>query len=752
MIPRLFSIYVLGIIINIIVFPIVKGKQIHFSENNLLLEENKYHTDSFNNIGTGTNFKTSENGEENEILENSYWFSNIPLLPVVVATSNSIPEGPCKKQLNLYLNHLKNGTLWATEMFDSSAKYPYGIFDGHLRHLGNFDQCFRIQTEIPNHERDGEFEEIRSRYCLVDIKYQEKNEATNFTGKLDIWFDPQGSAWEAIREKGDYRRYQRYLLQMALCVPAGCHPEDIVTALREPLENFNKLYNVQVQASVQKDLCQAAHEAKPISNYAITYCIVFISIIALVIVSTIYDSKSKEEEKQTLPTKLLFCFSARRSFNSIFKVNYQHRGFDCLHLLRIIGTYFVLFGHRNIQSLHTSTVIGRHLESLIVAPTTSFIFNGTIIVDGFLGIGGMMLSYQLLEFLERSKQLNVVLLIMNRLMRLVPLYAFVVFAYAVLLHHIGSGPFWENRFGFDRDSCSNYWWANLLFISNYTNSDNTCIFQSWYLSVDFQSFIVGLLLVGTFWKLPRKIGYVFLGSSVVFCTLIPFYVTYKQDIDPLFIGLGTRRRIEDYSYFTNYYIKTHMRLSAYVVGIMMGAFIYDYKFATWRLPKTVSRVLLVLQVVVLNFYCLHLGVQFFDPNEKPTLLKKALYASLHRPIYAFSVCSVALLVTVGDGLDFFYKMMTPGWAQPISKLSYGIFLLHFVIQSYDVGTARAASSNAIYGVIQYSISDFIFSFILSLFFVVMIEEPFKNLGNLLLMRKNPSGSDIKSSETPKKVD
>ena len=84
-------------------------------------------------------------------------------------------------------------------MFDSSAKYPYGIFDGHMRHLGSFDQCYRIQTKIPNYKKDGNFEEIHSRYCLVEIKFQEKDEPRNSTGKLDIWFDLHGSAWEAIR-------------------------------------------------------------------------------------------------------------------------------------------------------------------------------------------------------------------------------------------------------------------------------------------------------------------------------------------------------------------------------------------------------------------------------------------------------------------------------------------------------------------------------------------------------------------------
>lgn len=74
-------------------------------------------------------------------------------------------------------------------MFDSSAKYPYGILEGLTRHLGIFDQCLRINTKVQNYVNYPEYEEIRGRYCLVDIEYHKENESINVTEYLDIWFD-----------------------------------------------------------------------------------------------------------------------------------------------------------------------------------------------------------------------------------------------------------------------------------------------------------------------------------------------------------------------------------------------------------------------------------------------------------------------------------------------------------------------------------------------------------------------------------
>lgn len=49
---------------------------------------------------------------------------------------------------------------------------------------------------------------------------------------------------------------------------------------------------------------------------------------------------------------------------------------------------------------------------------TMIFHNGSIIVDAFFGYGGLVLSYQLLDYLEHSsKNFNVFLLILKRFIR-----------------------------------------------------------------------------------------------------------------------------------------------------------------------------------------------------------------------------------------------------------------------------------------------------------------------------------------------
>ncbi|XP_051166883.1 O-acyltransferase like protein-like isoform X2 [Leptopilina boulardi] len=743
------------IVSNYLISPLVFGevtKKIQIYNKDLENNERFYNFNESNySILNKLHSTKSVYSEKSESDEKSSWFLNIPLLPIIVATSNSIPDGSCKRQLRLYLEHLKNGTLWATEMFDSSAKYPYGLFGGLTRHLGSFDQCDRIQTKIMN-KNDGEIEEIRGRYCLVDVKFKEENEPTNSIGEHKIFFDPQVSAWEAIREKGDFRRYIRYFLQMALCFPAKCKTEDIVAALKEPLDEFGKKYNIQVTASILPLHCSSTtSKGAAFSNYETIFCLTFFLIFTVIIISTIMDINSDKKGAISLPKELLNCFSARENWNKIFNITYAHPAFECIYFIRVLMAGLTVIAHRQLQYMYAGNISGRYLEWVLSNPTFGLAHNFSVIVDAFFGVGGLLLSYSLLEILNKSQKLDYMRLILNRLMRILPLYMFVTFGYATIFHRIGSGPFWESRVGFNRDSCSSNWWTNLFLINNYFGGNNKCVAQSWYLAVDFQCYLFGLILITAFNKMSRKIGYIFLCCILIISTALTFYFTYKNNADPVFTSYVRTRRIEEIDYFLNYYLKTHLRLAAYVTGLICGAFMFDCKNAEWRLSKVWSQIF-YLTAILLAYTTMWSGTLFMNPNLKITALSKALYASLHRPIFAFSICAMPLLFTIGHGLDFYKKIINARWLQPISRISYAIFLTHGVLILYELGTIKTPITFSFYNGFRYTVGDFIFTMLLGLFFAILIEFPFRNVGYIILKKQTIVIEQKQSSNIKRKAD
>lgn len=62
----------------------------------------------------------------------------------------------------------------------------------------------------------------------------------------------------------------------------------------------------------------------------------------------------------------------------------------------------------------------------------------------------------------------------KRYLRLIPLYAFILFFESTLIRFFGNGPAWEVLAGRQWAYCRNSWWTNLLFINNYLHVEQQC--------------------------------------------------------------------------------------------------------------------------------------------------------------------------------------------------------------------------------------------------------------------------------------
>ncbi|XP_032690165.1 uncharacterized protein LOC116853278 [Odontomachus brunneus] len=111
--------------------------------------------------------------KQNYFISKQWILENMPFLPIIFAKSEYLPDGRCKEDTQRLLYDLLNGSTWATQMFDSSTKYPEGIFYGHTRHLGNFDECYNLQ--VTTVQENTNTREINGKYCFVNIEYKREH-------------------------------------------------------------------------------------------------------------------------------------------------------------------------------------------------------------------------------------------------------------------------------------------------------------------------------------------------------------------------------------------------------------------------------------------------------------------------------------------------------------------------------------------------------------------------------------------------
>jgi peptidoglycan/LPS O-acetylase OafA/YrhL len=126
------------------------------------------------------------------------------------------------------------------------------------------------------------------------------------------------------------------------------------------------------------------------------------------------------------------------------------------------------------------------------------ILNSTVSVDTFFVLSGLLVTYNVLKMLARTKgKLNIPMFYVHRYLRLTPVYAVLVGVMATLVPYTGSGPYWVimERWG---EICETNWWTNMLYVNNFVNT-------SWlvgsFFSLSLFYKIMTMLITGT---VPRR--------------------------------------------------------------------------------------------------------------------------------------------------------------------------------------------------------------------------------------------------------
>ncbi|KAJ8668165.1 hypothetical protein QAD02_009828 [Eretmocerus hayati] len=681
------------------------------------------------------------------IVRENFWYDDLPLPPIAVASTNFLPGGACKRQLNLYLQNLRKGTLWAATMFDASVKVPSGIIDGQTWQLGNFDQCYKLKMNLPND--NCKQEDMQGKYCLVEYKYGQRNFTTKTPSKLNLNFKLDESFWYAIEDRRDFRRIKRNILRIAICVPASCSAEDIQKTIQGSFGYFSQKYDLEVDVNVKEEDCQTSGKEHRFTTGAMIYGFILFLIVSLVIFATYFDGPANgvdnSETIQLDLNEILMCFSLRRNVSKLMEIHYNHRGLDILHFHRLVFLTLIMAGHAWLRYYVNPVRNKSFLELATENPFLIVIFNGSIMVDGFLAVGGLLTSYTLLCYLEKVKRSNFIILILFRFLRLTPLYAFVVFFYAYIFPLLGSGPLWPSIINAQADYCASTWWSNLFYLNNYVSSNQLCIFQSWYISVDFHCYILTIGLVSIFRRLPRKFGYSFLSLVTIMSIFIPFYMTYVRHLPPAFLPLPrTLTNLSVDKLFRDFYQKTHLRMSGYLVGVIAGSLLYDYRNVSWKISKRYSGILFSVSFITLVIGPWMLAYPYMNPNIKQSWFQMGLYAGLHRAVFATGICSAVLIISMSEGLDSLYKFLTPGWIQPLSRLTYGVFLSHNIIQSYHMGSVREEGIISPFMMMWNLIPDLILAYLIAFFIAMGIEYPFRTMEKYFIPKKQLGPSKEKA--------
>ncbi|KAJ8951665.1 hypothetical protein NQ318_012206 [Aromia moschata] len=642
----------------------------------------------------------------------------------------------CREHSRHYLEELRSFKLWATEMYDATAKFPSGVLYGSTYDLGNFDQC--VEVKVPFGD-DG----FTGQYCLAKMTVKPPNyygvghnidyERDDYKKYFNI------SAWEKMAAFAvDDSKASRNELYVSFCLPSSCTSQDLKQTLQKLIRDNFGFIKVEVSLDVEEASCQV-HNAMPYTTGEITFICIVVGFAVLVIFVSVYDLLTKMEDLENYKMhrklhKILICFSFRKNLKKLASESRNEDGLQCIAGLKVLSMFCIIMGHRCMFTLGYPVINPKFVEEIYRKVEATSILNGPIIVDTFFIISGFLATYLTITLFEKSRNSAALLLVyVHRIVRMLPAYGVVLAFYCTIFVRIGSGPFWQQRLGLEQQRCLQSWWANLLYINNYVNVDKICMFQSWYLTCDMHYF---LLIPPIVWLLRRRpnVGLMTVVSLILASLFVVFAVVYVNNEDAIL--LLYMKLLKDpilNNTFRKIYIPSHMRATPYLVGIVIGYIKYKMKMTNYKMPKYLLYVGWVLCAFV-SLGTVFTAFVFYLPQVPHDTVFSALYASMHHFTFSLSIGWIIIAVSSGNG----------PWIEPIlswkpliflSRITYTAFLSHGAIQMYTAATLRGPKYASVFNIAYDTFGDIVLAYMIGFVLSIYFEAPIMQLEKLIFGKR-----------------
>ncbi|XP_004524121.1 nose resistant to fluoxetine protein 6 [Ceratitis capitata] len=644
----------------------------------------------------------------------------------------------CRDELNSTLWAILGGQRWAIAMYDAMAKSSAGINSGVLHQLGHFDECLQQQQFHSSALETEEAEPVvRSKYCLLDVQMNGFTVETVASRRK-----------EALNRNGD----AVVVALWGACVPASCEAVDIAT--------FMENYLQRPVLSANETACQLSSVGAAnggqlyVDGGMFAYAVVLFVFILLATLSTAYhvyliyasrnaDDVSKRALQQQTLTIALLSFSVIENTKKLFQASKDQMGLNSINGIKAIAMLLILAGHALSFIYSSPTYNEAFIAEKTKYPTFAFLYNSLLFVDTFLLLSGFLFCRILLIELDRRRgRINPLILYVGRYIRLTPAYMAIIGFYMTWLPSIGSGPLWRERISREQERCQASWWLNILYVNNYFNTDKFCMFQSWYLSVDTQLFFIAPIFIYLLYK-ARKCGQRLLIAAVVCTSLIPFVVTFLRHLDPtLLVYADELIDLASNNYYIGYYIKTHMRASAYFIGLLTGFMVHLMQEKGLKLSVTLVRIAWLLSTLAGVGAMFSICRFYISPF---TNVESFLYAGFHKLAWNLSVAWLVMAATTGHA-GWLRGFLSSRVFVPISRLTYCAYLSNGIVELYHSSTLRYASYWNYVNLENELISHIVDTFVLAIVLCLLFESPIHALERILLRNAGRTEKRSQSEE------
>ncbi|CEF71441.1 Acyltransferase 3 domain and Nose resistant-to-fluoxetine protein, N-terminal domain-containing protein [Strongyloides ratti] len=668
----------------------------------------------------------------------------------------------CKANVSKYFDEYE----WIFDVVDAMGKVPSAVMSGNNLWIGSWHTCRKIDV-IKNQNQ-----KWKGQYCKLQFQPYNRNNPLTQMATSEIP-DP---TLTCIKEKNltEPPKWSKWdnecftmlpLLNFGICVPDTCTEYDIKSILKFFYEKIESLSGSKLICNVNVTCSSEKAENSIIFDRTSMYVIYFLTaIFGTIIFGTFYDiyvhqpsiNINGQSNIDSIFIHILLAFSIYSNGKYVLAKNKITDQIDCLHGARVLSMMWIILGH-TYWYICTSLTADNVLQTLKNFPKifhNQIIIQAPLAVDSFFLLSGMLTSYLFFKKVMAPKldndgniimkhSINVkkisfwVIFYLRRYIRLTPVYIVVIILNITVFTHLSNGPFWRP---IELNYCRKSWWTNLIYMNNFLLQDvEQCMGWSWYLANDFQLYIISpiyMLLL----NYNEKIGIIGCCGTIIISSIYRLIITLIKGYPPgpiLTTKLQIVRLIDEF--WTNVYVKPYARCGPYMIGIMVGYFLYKYKLK-YTMPKWKLYLLWSISTIM-GFYSVF-GMYPYSSTGEITKFHLIFYTLFGGPMFSLSLGWVIFACSTGNG-GLVKKIL--GWKAfvPLSKLTFCTYLMHpIILQLYNFSRPHPFHFTSTFQMLTLFSVAATASYFVAFFIACAFEFPVTYLDKLIFEKMHPKKADV----------
>jgi peptidoglycan/LPS O-acetylase OafA/YrhL len=392
-----------------------------------------------------------------------------------------------------------------------------------------------------------------------NISYAKAINLLRYSGK---GINDMGQYVSCIRDPGFVYYTLNYSISGASCFTGLCVPKSCsYIELSQALSSYTSKINIKTV------------DEKPLTSGSYLFILVTLFFLGIGIAGSYLKTENK-----TIVNSILKAFSIKKNYENLISIRQSREG-DYTNILdgvRVLSLFIIIIGHSFSFKTHNALVnveaylyLGKSYKAILV-------HSGTSCVDTFFWMSGFLVGYLLLKEVEKKRGkfglLGWMFVYVHRFLRIIPVYAFMMFFFIKLMPALHAGPMWFNQDIIVKD-CGDYWWSVLLFLNNFVpdGQGNQCLGVGWFLANDMQFYILSPGIILMYYFSARWVSWAVKAIMLAIGFIVAYFVAEAYEFREC--TMSHYNFVEGRDIYHIYYTKPYIRFAPYLIGMYTG-FIY----------------------------------------------------------------------------------------------------------------------------------------------------------------------------------